>query len=110
MMMISPPLRSLSLLLLLLLLLATVSTGQISAAVVGEEEATKPTKFNVTAIGARNNASTLECWQLAEPLLDSTVPGQAGGASLNLGAVSRINYIIVPADLAGSLRNAPAIQ
>lgn len=43
--------------------------------------------LNITAIGAANNASTLECWQMTTPFTISSTAGTSGSASLELGDV-----------------------
>ncbi|GAP91806.1 putative small secreted protein [Rosellinia necatrix] len=67
-------------------------------------------QLNVTAIGAENGSSTLECWQMDQPFITSTEPGTAGSAQTPLGGVSSISYSILPPDYDGGIHNAPANQ
>lgn len=67
-------------------------------------------QLNVTAIGARNGSSTLECWQIDAPFAISDQAGTAGTALANLGNVTRFLYSVIPAGFDGGLHNAPANQ
>ncbi|KAH8163478.1 hypothetical protein CIB48_g4769 [Xylaria polymorpha] len=67
-------------------------------------------KLNVTAIGARDGLSTLECWQMDQPFDTSTQPGTSGTAQTQLGNVSTISYSILPSNFDGGLHNAPQNQ
>ncbi|KAI1748168.1 hypothetical protein F4782DRAFT_518425 [Xylaria castorea] len=67
-------------------------------------------KLNVTAIGARDGLSTLECWQMDQPFDTSTQPGTSGSAQTQLGNVSTISYSILPSAFDGGLHNAPQNQ
>ncbi|KAI1503942.1 hypothetical protein F5X99DRAFT_373939 [Biscogniauxia marginata] len=67
-------------------------------------------KLNVTAVGARDGSSTLECWQMDEPFNPSAGPGKAGSPQVMLGDVTTLSYTIVPADFDGGLHNAPRNQ
>lgn len=66
--------------------------------------------LNVTALGAANGASTLECWQLESPFSISAQPGTAGSASFELGDVANFTYAVIPAGYDGGLHNAPYNQ
>lgn len=66
--------------------------------------------LNVTALGAANGASTLECWQLESPFSISSQAGTAGSASLNLGDAANLTYAVIPAGFDGGLHNAPYNQ
>ncbi|KAI2632618.1 hypothetical protein GGS26DRAFT_591058 [Hypomontagnella submonticulosa] len=67
-------------------------------------------KLNVTAIGARDGLSTLECWQTDKPFNTSSQPGTAGTAIATLSNVSNLSYTIIPSDFDGGVHNAPYAQ
>ncbi|KAI0453351.1 hypothetical protein F5B21DRAFT_479781 [Xylaria acuta] len=67
-------------------------------------------KLNVTAIGARDGLSTLECWRMDQPFDTSTQPGTSGSAQAQLGNVSTLSYSILPSNFDGGLHNAPQNQ
>ncbi|KAI0552417.1 hypothetical protein F4679DRAFT_88638 [Xylaria curta] len=67
-------------------------------------------KLNVTAIGARDGLSTLECWQMDQPFDTSTTPGTSGSAQTQLGNVSTLSYSVLPSAFDGGLHNAPQNQ
>lgn len=67
-------------------------------------------RFNVTAIGAVNGSSTIECWQIARPFDLSTDPGTAGTKAVQLGDVSNITLSILPPRFDGGLHRAPFVQ
>ena len=69
-----------------------------------------PFKLNVTAIGTRDRASTLECWQVDSPFDLSTDPGTAGSAVVALGSVANMSYSIIPSNYDGGVHNAPHNQ
>ncbi|PSR83815.1 hypothetical protein BD289DRAFT_435236 [Coniella lustricola] len=66
--------------------------------------------LNITALGAANNASTLECWQMTTPFTISSTAGTSGSASLELGDVTNLTYTVLPAGFDGGLHNAPRAQ
>lgn len=66
--------------------------------------------LNVTALGAANGASTLECWQMNAPFSISTEAGTAGSASASLGGLANFTYAVIPAGYDGGLHNAPRNQ
>ncbi|KAJ9144623.1 hypothetical protein NKR23_g5993 [Pleurostoma richardsiae] len=65
--------------------------------------------LNLTAIGALNGESTLECWQLG-PFASSSTPGVSGALNLFLGDASNASYTVIPGRFDGGLHNAPALQ
>ncbi|KAL1848874.1 hypothetical protein Daus18300_013486 [Diaporthe australafricana] len=67
-------------------------------------------QFNITALGAANNASTIECWQMDTPFTISTQQGTAGSAQLQLGNASTVSYSVLPAQYDAGVHNAPANQ
>ena len=67
-------------------------------------------QFNVTAIGAKNGHSTLECWQLDTPVSISTAPGTAGSAVAFLGGTANASYTVLPPNFDGGIHNAPLNQ
>lgn len=62
--------------------------------------------LNITAIGAQNGASTLECWEMETPFSTSTTPGINGSASVVLGNVTNLSYTVTPPGLDGGFHNA----
>ncbi|KAJ6443755.1 small secreted protein [Purpureocillium lavendulum] len=72
-------------------------------------EQTTPT-LNLTAIGASNGESTLECWQLDSPFKLSTGAGTSGALGLFLGDLSNATYTVLPGRFDGGLHRAPAQQ
>ncbi|ROW14979.1 hypothetical protein VPNG_03465 [Cytospora leucostoma] len=72
--------------------------------------ATAALNLNITAIGASNGSSTLECWQLEEAFSVSSVPGVTGSASALLGDTANITVTVLPAAFDGGLHNAPLNQ
>ena len=67
-------------------------------------------QLNITALGAANNASTLECWQMDTPFTISTQQGTSGSAQLQLGNTSTMSYSVLPAEYEAGVHNAPANQ
>lgn len=68
-------------------------------------------KLNVTAIGADNNNSRFECWQLEESSFTAAVvKGTTGTATASLGEVDRFSVSTGPAGLNGGLHVAPQPQ
>lgn len=66
--------------------------------------------LNITALGAADGASTLECWEIDTPFAISTQQGTAGNAQLQLGNTSTISYSVLPAQFDAGVHNAPANQ
>lgn len=66
--------------------------------------------LNITAIGAANDASTLECWQMDAPFESSATPGVSGSATALIGTAENITYTVLPAAFDGGLHNAPLNQ
>lgn len=71
---------------------------------------TSAVKLNITAIGASDGKSTLECWQLDAPFVVSNAAGTKGSVTAQLGNVASASFLVVPADFDGGLHNAPANQ
>ncbi|KJZ73807.1 hypothetical protein HIM_04309 [Hirsutella minnesotensis 3608] len=69
----------------------------------------KPEFLNLTAIGASDGRSTIECWQLG-PFDKSSQPGTSGTRFLKLGDISTGTYSVLPPDFDGGRHNAPAFQ
>ncbi|KAI4159554.1 MAG: hypothetical protein L6R39_000335 [Caloplaca ligustica] len=69
-----------------------------------------PTTLNVTAISAKDGASTIECWQLAAPFKTSAEAGVSGAAIAQLGKAGSASYVVLPPKFNGGLHNAPAVQ
>ncbi|KAF2265546.1 hypothetical protein CC78DRAFT_460806 [Lojkania enalia] len=72
--------------------------------------AAQSTHFNLTAIGAANGRSTIECWQIKRPFDVSTDPGTAGSKALPLGDLTNLTLSILPPKFDGGLHNAPFVQ
>ena len=66
--------------------------------------------FNLTAISAAGGNSTIECWQLSEPLTSSSDAGTSGTVIQRLGDVSNATYTVLPAKFDGGLHRAPVAQ
>lgn len=69
-----------------------------------------PSRLNITTIGAAKGKSTLECWQLSAPLMQSSQPGTSGAAIAQLGETGATSYTLLPPQYDGGLHNAPAVQ
>lgn len=67
-------------------------------------------QLNVTALGAQDGSSTLECWEMDTPFDISTQPGTSGSALATLSNVSNLTYTILPSGFEGGLHNAPYAQ
>lgn len=96
------PSMSCALLLLLLHLFTTIMAANQSNST--------PTTLNVTAISAKDGASTIECWQLAAPFKTSAEAGVSGAAIAQLGKAGSASYVVLPPKFNGGLHNAPAVQ
>ncbi|KAL8652969.1 MAG: hypothetical protein Q9226_004035, partial [Calogaya cf. arnoldii] len=70
----------------------------------------KPPYPNITAISAKNGASTIECWRLAAPFKSSTEAGVSGASFAQLGKAGSTSYALIPAKFDGGLHNAPIVQ
>ncbi|KAL8728278.1 MAG: hypothetical protein Q9166_005519 [cf. Caloplaca sp. 2 TL-2023] len=57
----------------------------------------KPASLNVTAISAKNGASTIECWQLSAPFKPSGEAGVSGASFAQLGKAGNASYALIPA-------------
>ncbi|CAJ2509353.1 Uu.00g143790.m01.CDS01 [Anthostomella pinea] len=66
--------------------------------------------LNVTALGAADGASTIECWQVKSPFVIATDAGTAGSAIAQLGNVANLSYLAIPPNFDGGLHRAPAKQ
>lgn len=69
-----------------------------------------PSRLNITTIGAANGESTLECWQLSAPLVQSSQAGTSGAAIAQLGETGATSYTLLPPQFDGGLHNGPAVQ
>jgi hypothetical protein len=84
--------------------LFSINTTCVLALVGGA--ASQATSFNITAISAANNASRLECWQLAAP----PVFGRAA-VNFALGDIEGAFVGIIPPNTtAGTITNTERIQ
>ena len=69
-----------------------------------------PSRLNITTIGAANGKSTLECWQLSAPFVQSSQPGTAGAAIVQLGETGATSYLLLSPQFDGGFHNAPVVQ
>lgn len=91
-----------ALLLTLLELLCTLmATNQVADA---------PKNLDITAISARNGASTIECWRMVTPFVVTSQAGVSGVAFTQLGKTGNLSYAIIPAKYDGGLHNGPQVQ
>ena len=82
--------------------LCNAGSGAVAAGV--------PQRFNITAIAAADGKSTLECWQLTDPILISATVGTAGTATQRLGDVANASYTVLPPHFDGGKHTAPSAQ
>lgn len=66
--------------------------------------------LNITAVGAQNGASTLECWEMETPFSISNTPGTNGSAYVVLSDITNLSYLVTPPGLDGGFHNAPYNQ
>lgn len=69
-----------------------------------------PSRLNITTIGAANGQSTLECWQLSAPFVQSSQAGTSGAVTAQLSEAGPMSYTLIPPQFDGGLHNAPAVQ
>ena len=69
-----------------------------------------PSHLNVSVIAAAKDKSTLECWQLSAPFVQSSTAGTSGAAVTQLGDVGTASYTLIPPQFDGGLHNAPVVQ
>ncbi|CAF9943571.1 MAG: hypothetical protein ALECFALPRED_000705 [Alectoria fallacina] len=69
-----------------------------------------PSRLNITTIAAANGQSTIECWQLSAPLVQSSQAGTSGAAVTQLGETGATSYTLLPPQFDGGLHNAPVVQ
>lgn len=60
-----------------------------------------PKTLIITAISAKNGASTIECWKLAAPFVVSSQAGVTGAAFAQLGSTGNTSYAVIPAKYDG---------
>ncbi|KAL9125698.1 MAG: hypothetical protein Q9217_005143 [Psora testacea] len=72
--------------------------------------ATTPKNLKLTAISAKDGASTIECWQLSAPFGSSSQAGTVGAVFTRLGDTGNTSYTILPPKFDGGLHTAPAVQ
>ena len=68
-----------------------------------------PPHLNLTAISAKNGASTLECWQLSAPFA-AVQEGKSTGLVTDLGETGDTSYLFLEAGFTNGFHNAPAVQ
>lgn len=69
-----------------------------------------PSRLNITTIAAANGQSTIECWQLSAPFVQSSQAGTSGAAIAQLGETGATSYTLLPPQFDGGLHNAPVVQ
>ena len=69
-----------------------------------------PSRLNITTIATANRKSTLECWQLTAPFVQSSQAGTAGAVVAQLGETGATSYSLLPPQFDAGLHNAPAVQ
>lgn len=69
-----------------------------------------PSSLNITTIAAANGKSTLECWRLSAPFVQSSQAGTSGAVVAQLGETGATSYSILPPQFDGGLHNAPVVQ
>ena len=69
-----------------------------------------PTTLNLTALGARDGLSTIECWQLANPFQTTNQVGVPGTSQLPLGNITDMSYTVIPPKYFPDIHPAPIIQ
>lgn len=91
------------------LILASLSTFIVPAFTLPETTPV-PSHLNITTIAAANSKSTLECWQLSAPFVQSSSAGTSGALIAQLGETGATSYTILPPHFNGGFHNAPAVQ
>ncbi|RAL09732.1 uncharacterized protein BO97DRAFT_457555 [Aspergillus homomorphus CBS 101889] len=96
-------------------ILLTTTTITTTTAIATQNTTTTTTTFpntlNITTLTAHNNHSVLECWALQPGYAQTTEPGVAGNAILNLGPIANnASNILIPPSYDGGQHNAPALQ
>lgn len=69
-----------------------------------------PSRLNVTTVATAKGKSTLECWQLSAPFVQSSQAGTSGAVIAQLGETGATSYTILPPQFDGGFHNAPAVQ
>ncbi|KAL8765464.1 MAG: hypothetical protein Q9194_006558, partial [Teloschistes cf. exilis] len=69
-----------------------------------------PKHLTITAISAKDGASTIECWKLDAPFAISSGAGVTGAAFTQLGTIENLSYAVIPPRFDGGLHNAPVVQ
>ena len=67
-------------------------------------------RLNITAIGAQDGFSTLECWAVDSPFYTSGDSATVGASVANLGNVSALSWSVVPPGQYVGPHNAPYNQ
>ena len=80
------------------------------ALVLAGARAVEALSLNISAVGAANNVSVLQCWQMDNPFESSGTPGIGGSATAKIGDTANITFTVVPAGFDGGLHNAPFNQ
>ena len=69
-----------------------------------------PSRLKITSIGPINGESTLVCWQLSAPFVQSSQAGTAGAIFAQLGETGATSYLSLPRQSDGGFHNAPIVQ
>jgi len=67
------------------------------------------TYLNITTLGAHNNVSTIECWQIG-PMFTSANRTRQAGLTLNMGLVENATFTIKSPRSEGRWHAAPWVQ
>ncbi|KAF6218246.1 hypothetical protein HO133_006208 [Letharia lupina] len=94
--------------------LTAVTLANLSAFIVSASTLPKtppaPSRLNITTIAAANDKSTLECWQLSAPFVQSSQAGTSGAVIAQLGETGATSYSLIPSQFDGGFHNAPVVQ
>lgn len=93
-----------------------VYLSSVLVAVVGFLLAPASTQANSTYLTATalvtdsHNNSAFECWQLCNPFMTTSTPGQAGTKVATVGNITNGAYTVLPPRFNGGIHVAPAVQ
>ncbi|KAJ7838964.1 hypothetical protein B0H13DRAFT_1650441 [Mycena leptocephala] len=92
-------------------MLSTVILVLASALSIRAHRPELPKFLTLTALVGKNNLSSLECWALTPPLVESTATGTVGALSYaHLGGTGASSYSLFTQLTNAGLHNAPAPQ
>ena len=67
-------------------------------------------RLNITAVGAQDGLSTLECWEVESPFDTPDNQASTGTQVINLGNVSALSWSVSPPGQYDGPHNAPCNQ